>query len=32
LAQDLQQWCVRAEQSGVAALRDFSMQLRAAKM
>jgi stearoyl-CoA desaturase (delta-9 desaturase) len=31
LAQDLQQWCVRAEQSGVAALRDFSMQLRAAR-
>ena len=29
LALDLQQWCVRAEQSGVVALRDFSMQLRA---
>ena len=31
LTLDLQQWCVRAEQSGVAALRDFSMQLRAAR-
>jgi len=29
LAMDLQQWCVRAEQSGVSALRDFSVQLRA---
>ena len=32
LALDLQQWCLRAEQSGVAALRDFSMQLRAARV
>jgi stearoyl-CoA desaturase (delta-9 desaturase) len=29
LAQELQAWCRRAESSGVAALRDFSMQLRA---
>ncbi len=29
LALDLQAWCRRAESSGVAALRDFSMQLRA---
>jgi len=29
LALDLQQWCLRAEQSGVTALRDFSVQLRA---
>jgi stearoyl-CoA desaturase (delta-9 desaturase) len=29
LAQELQAWCRRAENSGVAALRDFSMQLRA---
>ena len=29
LALDLQQWCLRAEQSGVVALRDFSVQLRA---
>jgi len=28
----LQQWCLRAEQSGVVALRDFSMQLRAARV
>ena len=32
LALDLQQWCLRAEQSGVDALRDFSMQLRAARV
>ncbi|NDG16257.1 MAG: acyl-CoA desaturase, partial [Betaproteobacteria bacterium] len=32
LALDLQQWCQRAEQSGVTALRDFSMQLRSAKV
>ena len=32
LALDLQQWCLRAEQSGVVALRDFSMQLRAARV
>jgi len=30
LAADLQAWCRRAEESGIAALRDFSMQLRAA--
>jgi stearoyl-CoA desaturase (delta-9 desaturase) len=30
LASDLQAWCRRAEGSGVAALRDFSMRLRAA--
>ena len=29
LAADLQAWCRRAEESGIAALRDFSMQLRA---
>jgi stearoyl-CoA desaturase (delta-9 desaturase) len=28
LVQQLQDWCVRAEQSGVAPLRDFSMRLR----
>ena len=32
LATELQQWCQRAEQSGVAALRDFSLQLRAVKV
>ena len=32
LALDLQQWCLRAEQSGVVALHDFSMQLRAARV
>ena len=32
LALDLQQWCLRAEQSGVTALRDFSVQLRAARI
>ena len=31
LAADLQAWCQRAEDSGIAALRDFSMQLRAAR-
>jgi len=30
LAADLQAWCRRAEDSGIAALRDFSMRLRAA--
>ena len=31
LALDLQGWCKRAEESGIAALRDFSTQLRAAR-
>ncbi|MFI5444407.1 acyl-CoA desaturase [Polaromonas sp. UC242_47] len=31
LAGDLQAWCRRAEESGIAALRDFSMNLRAAR-
>ena len=31
LAHDLQAWCRRAEESGVAALRDFSIRLRAAR-
>jgi stearoyl-CoA desaturase (delta-9 desaturase) len=31
LALDLQAWCKRAEDSGIAALRDFSKQLRAAR-
>ena len=31
LALDLQAWCRRAEDSGIAALRDFSTQLRAAR-
>jgi stearoyl-CoA desaturase (delta-9 desaturase) len=31
LASDLQAWCRRAEESGIAALRDFSMNLRAAR-
>jgi len=31
LAADLQNWCHRAEDSGIAALRDFSMRLRAAR-
>jgi stearoyl-CoA desaturase (delta-9 desaturase) len=31
LASDLQAWCRRAEGSGVAALRDFSMRLRAVR-
>ena len=30
LAKDLQGWCHRAEESGIAALREFSMRLRAA--
>jgi stearoyl-CoA desaturase (delta-9 desaturase) len=30
LVSDLQAWCRRAEDSGVAALRDFSLKLRAA--
>jgi len=30
LTQELQAWCRRAEESGIAALRDFSMRLRAA--
>ena len=32
LALELQQWCLRAEQSGVVALHDFSMQLRAVRL
>ena len=32
LALDLQQWCLRAEQSGVKALQEFSVQLRAARI
>jgi stearoyl-CoA desaturase (delta-9 desaturase) len=31
LAADLQSWCRRAEDSGVAALRDFSMKLRSVR-
>lgn len=31
LVADLQDWCHRAEASGIAALREFSMQLRAAR-
>jgi stearoyl-CoA desaturase (delta-9 desaturase) len=31
LAADLQVWCRQAENSGIAALRDFSMRLRAAR-
>jgi stearoyl-CoA desaturase (delta-9 desaturase) len=31
LAGDLQAWCRRAEESGIAALRDFSIQLRSAR-
>ena len=31
LALELQAWCKRAEESGIAALRDFSTQLRAAR-
>ena len=31
LASDLQAWCHRAEESGIAALRDFSIQLRSAR-
>jgi stearoyl-CoA desaturase (delta-9 desaturase) len=30
LVADLQAWCKRAEDSGVAALREFSLRLRAA--
>ena len=32
LALDLQAWCRRAEESGIAMLREFSMQLRAAQV
>ena len=32
LASDLQAWCHRAEESGIAALREFSMKLRAARV
>ena len=32
LAADLQGWCHRAEESGIAALREFSMKLRAARV
>jgi len=32
LAADLQAWCHRAEDSGIAALRDFSMKLRAVRV
>jgi len=31
LAKDLQAWCRRAEESGIAALRDFSVSLRAVR-
>jgi len=31
LASDLQAWCHRAEESGIAALREFSLRLRAAR-
>ncbi|HEY9096165.1 MAG TPA: fatty acid desaturase [Hydrogenophaga sp.] len=31
LANDLQAWCRQAEESGIAALRDFSIQLRSAR-
>jgi stearoyl-CoA desaturase (delta-9 desaturase) len=31
LAADLQAWCRRAEESGIVALRDFSIQLRSAR-
>jgi stearoyl-CoA desaturase (delta-9 desaturase) len=31
LATDLAAWCHRAEESGIAALREFSMKLRAAR-
>jgi stearoyl-CoA desaturase (delta-9 desaturase) len=30
LTKDLQAWCQRAEESGIAALREFSLRLRAA--
>jgi len=32
LALDLQAWCRRAEESGIAALQDFSLRLRSAKV
>ncbi len=32
LTKDLQGWCHRAEESGIAALREFSMKLRAARV
>lgn len=32
LVADLQDWCRRAEESGIAALREFSLQLRAARV
>jgi stearoyl-CoA desaturase (Delta-9 desaturase) len=32
LAADLQSWCRRAEDSGIAALREFSMKLRSARI
>ena len=32
LAADLQAWCKRAEESGIAALRDFSMKLRSVRV
>jgi len=32
LAADLQGWCRRAEDSGIAALRDFSIRLRSARV
>jgi stearoyl-CoA desaturase (delta-9 desaturase) len=32
LATDLQAWCHRAEESGIATLREFSMKLRAARV
>jgi stearoyl-CoA desaturase (Delta-9 desaturase) len=31
LVVDLQTWCRKAEESGIAALQDFSMKLRAAQ-
>jgi stearoyl-CoA desaturase (delta-9 desaturase) len=31
LAADLQAWCRRAEDSGISALRDFSIRLRSAR-
>jgi stearoyl-CoA desaturase (delta-9 desaturase) len=32
LTKDLQAWCHRAEESGIAALSEFSMKLRAARV
>ena len=32
LTADLQAWCHRAEESGIAALREFSIKLRAARV